>query len=185
MPLPLIVAGAALGALLIHDNEKDHLRRQDRQRHQANNSVIGREPSEILPSSQTAVMTPGSIVCCEVFHAFIHTGIVVDDDTIVELHGNGLIRAISPQRFLANRSGKHIFIACDKDSSPIIIDQVDERAAQDVFNFYSYNVLESNCYRHTWRWLSGEDRAIESFEEFNRLLSGFIKQPIYWDRASQ
>jgi len=185
MPLPFIIAGAALSALYVHDKEKDHLKSQDQTRHQPQSEPMGREPSEILPSTKSAVMVPGAIVCCEVFQAFIHTGIVVDDNTIVELHGNGLIRAISPQRFLENRSGKHLFIACDKASNPILIDEVQDNAARDVFNFYQYDVFDSNCYRHTWRWLSGEDTAIKSFEDFNRLLSQLTKQPIYWDCVSQ
>jgi len=185
MPLPFIVAGAALGALLLHDHEKEHLKRQDRTRHAPINDVMGREPSDIHPSTRYTSMVPGSIVCCEVFEAFMHTGIVIDDNTIVELHGNGLIRAVSPQRFLAKRSGKHLFIACDQASNPLVIAQCDDNAASEVFSYYEYDLFESNCYRHTWRWLSGEDKTIKSFEEFNRLLSTLTKQPIYWDQVSR
>lgn len=185
MPLPFIIAGAAIGALLVHDNEKKHLKRQDASRHILSDGPMGREPSEIHPSEATTHMVAGSIVCCEVYEAFIHTGIVVDRDTIVELHGNGLIRAISAKRFLQKRSGKHIFIACDNQGKPLIVDSAIEHAAADVFNFYEYDLFTSNCYRHTWRWLAGEDRAIKSFESFNRLLSSLVNQPIYWDRVSR
>jgi len=183
MPLPFIIAGAALGALFLHDQQKDLLKVQDRHRHLKASGAMGREPSEIFPSTKAAKLVPGTIVCCEVFEAFIHTGIVVDDNTIVELHGNGLIRAISRQRFLDDRSGQQLFIACDVDAKPLLIESSIERAANDVFTHHEYDLFKANCYRHTWRWLSGEDKAIKSFEDFNRLLSDLAKQPIYWDRA--
>ena len=183
MAFPLLLAGAALGALFLHGDQKEHLAAQDRSRHLPTTGPMGREPSEILPSSHHAKLVPGAIVCCEIYEAFIHTGLVIDDNTIVELHGNGLIRAISPQRFLKARSGQHIFIACDSHSTPIIVNASTQRAVNDIFTYHEYDLLKGNCYRHTWRWLCGEDKAIESFEEFNRLLSGFTKQPIYWDRV--
>lgn len=184
MPLPFILAGAALGALFLHNQEKSHLKRQDRERHISKSGAMGRDPSELHPSGKYTQMVPGSIVACEVYNAFIHTGIVVDSNTIVELHGNGLVRAISPQRLIAQRSGTHIFIACDQSSNPIVIEESIDKAASDIFSYHEYELFNANCYRHTWRWLCGEDRAIKSFEEFNRLLSVLAKQPIYWDRVS-
>lgn len=181
MPLPLLLAGAALGALFVHDKEKQHLARQDQNRYLKSHDVMGREPSEILPSERYAELVPGAIVCCEVFEAFIHTGIVIDQHTIVELHGNGLIRAISPQRFLAQRSGEHIFIACDQQGDPLVVEAATNRAAGDVYTHYAYDLFNANCYRHTWRWLTGEDKGIGSFEDFNRLFSKLHNQPIYWD----
>jgi len=183
MPLPFIIAGAALGALFLHDQQKDQLKDQDRHRHLKAKGAMGREPSDILPSAKTAKLVPGTIVCCEVFEAFIHTGIVVDDNSIVELHGNGLIRVISRQRFLDDRSGQQLFIACDVNANPLVIEPSIDRAANDVFTYHEYDLFKANCYRHTWRWLSGEDKAIKSFDDFNRLLSDLAQQPIYWDRA--
>lgn len=184
MPLPFIIAGVAVGALLLHGEKKSHLKNQDSNRHIHPNDAMGREPSEILPSPKLAQLVPGSIVCCEVYEAFVHTGIVIDRNTIVELHGNGLVRAISPQRLLSKRSGKHIFIACDQAAEPFVIDSSIENAVSDIYTYQEYDLFKSNCYRHTWRWLSGEDRVIKSFKEFNRLLSGLTKQPIYWDKLS-
>jgi len=181
MPLPLLLVGAAVGSLLAHDNHKNYLAAQDRDRFLASKTNAGREPSEILPSPRTTVLVPGSLVCCEVYEAFIHTGVVVDDNTIVELHGSGLIRAVSKERFLQHRSGKNIFIACDHSGAPFIFDSIDQLASKDVFNFYEYNLLSSNCYRHTWRWLSGIDLAIESFSDFNGKLTSKLGAEIYWD----
>ncbi|MDP2559542.1 hypothetical protein [Psychrobium sp. 1_MG-2023] len=183
MPLPLILLGTALSSVALYSEQKSHLRKQDRQRFRPNNHDMGREPSELLPSKHLVRVMPGSVVCCEVYQAFQHTGIVVDDDTIIELHGSGLIRAVSFKRFLHGRSGKNIFIACDRRAQPIVVNQAIGAAVNDIFTFHRYDLFTANCYRHTWRWLTGLDREISSFEQFNRLLSAQAKQPIYWDRA--
>ncbi|MGB1299228.1 MAG: hypothetical protein ACPG8A_13175 [Psychrobium sp.] len=181
MPLPVLLAGAVVGAVLAHDNQKSYLREIDYDRYNPLKPDTGREPSEVLPSAKKVEMVPGSIVCCEVYEAFIHTGVVIDDNTIVELHGSGLIRAVSKNRFLADRSGSHIFIACDRQAQPLVFSLMSESASQDIFNFYDYDLLKANCYRHTWRWLTGEDIAIERFKEFNKKLSQKAGGEIYWD----
>jgi len=181
MPLPLLLVGAAVGSLLAHDSHKDYLAALDRDRCIPSKTNGGREPSEILPSPRKTALIPGTLVCCEVFEAFLHTGVVVDDNTIVELHGSGLIRAVSKQRFLDQRSGKNIFIACKRSGDPFMFNLIDELATKDVFNFYEYHLLKANCYRHTWRWLSGEDLAIESFTDFSKKLSDKLGDEIYWD----
>jgi hypothetical protein len=73
----------------------------------------------------------GAIVCCGVGGILDHTGIWVGDNTIVELDGNGLIKAISVQRFTKKRSGKHNFIACDSTAKPI----ASELAQQQIFQY--------------------------------------------------
>lgn len=181
MPLPVILAGAVVGAVFAHDNQKSFLRSLDSDRRNPLRPDLGREPSEVLPSPKHVALVPGSIVCCEVYEAFIHTGVVIDDETIVELHGSGLIRAVSKKRFLADRSGSHIFAACDRQGIPLTFSRMMDSASQDIFNFYNYDLLKANCYRHTWRWLTGEDIAIERFTEFNKKLSQKTGSEIYWD----
>ncbi len=180
MPLPFLLLGAAVGSVLAHDNQKSFLEEQDKAR-RCDFNATGREPSEILPSPMFTEMLPGAIVCCEVFEAFIHTGVVVDENTIVELHGSGLIRAISKKRFLEERSGSRIFIACNNDGTPYTFSRVISGASKDVFNFYDYDLLKANCYKHTWRWLTDEDIAIKSFSEFDNKLKVKLGQNIYWD----
>lgn len=181
MPLPVLLAGAVVGAVLAHDNHKSFLRQLDNDRDNSLKLDTGREPSELLPSPKNVTMIPGTIVCCEVFEAFIHTGVVIDDNTIVELHGSGLIRAISKKRFLDERSGQHIFAACDRLGRPLVFSLIQELASQDIFNYYEYHLLNANCYRHTWRWLTGEDITIERFKEFNQKLSQKAGSEVYWD----
>jgi len=181
MPLPILLAGAVVGAVLAHDNQKSFLRQLDNDRKDGLQSDTGREPSELLPSPKTIKMVPGTVVCCEVYEAFIHTAVVIDNDTIIELHGSGLIRAISKKRFLDERSGQHIFSACDRYGQPLVFSLIEDLASKDIFNFYDYHLLHANCYRHTWRWLTGEDIAIERFQEFNEKLAQKAGSKIYWD----
>lgn len=181
MPLPLLLVGAAVGVLFAQDKHKDYLEQLDIDRKILSKSTVGREPSEILPSPMVTELIAGTVVCCEVFETFIHTGVVVDNNTIVELHGSGLIRAVSKKRFLEQRSGKNIFIACNRSGTPLNFNLIESLAPKDIFNFYEYELLQSNCYRHTWRWLSGEDVVIVSFSDFNNKLSNKYSEVIFWD----
>lgn len=180
MPLPVLVIGA-LAALYAHDKHKAKLHRLDNARCDLLQPDLGREPSEVLASPKMIDMQAGTVVCCEVYEAFIHTGVVIDSDTIVELHGSGLIRTVSKKRFLKQRSGERIFMACDRVGSPLIFSLINQLAPRDVFNHYEYDLLEANCYRHTWKWLSGEDMAITTFSEFNEKLAQRVGSPLYWD----
>lgn len=180
MSLPLLLVGAAVGSLFAHDKQKDFLKAQDNSRRH-NNSPTGRDPSEILPSPLSSPMVVGAVVCCEVYEAFLHTAVVIDVNTIVELHGSGLIRAVSKDRFLRERSGKNIFIACDLRGKPHTFSDIESLASADIYNFYEYDLLKSNCYRHTWKWLCGEDASIENFSDFNHKLSCKLNEKIYWD----
>ena len=55
----------------------------------------------------------GALMVCEIFHLFEHTGIYIGDGQIVELQGTGLIRSVSTGRFMQNRSGEELLVACD------------------------------------------------------------------------
>ena len=76
-------------------------------------------PSDLFKNEQNVKPIFGAIVYCGIAGVLDHTGIWLDDNTIVELDGNGLIKPISSQRFLAERSGKQIFIACDSLAQPL------------------------------------------------------------------
>jgi hypothetical protein len=41
----------------------------------------------------------GSVVCCGIFGALTHTGLWVNGG-IIELSGSGLVRTVSPERFI-------------------------------------------------------------------------------------
>lgn len=193
MPLPLLLLGAAtfVGAAVAVSKANEHHRHKERLRmslddvepHVGDKDGAQKMPSEVLTSDIQVKPVPGCLVCCSVYSAFDHTGIWLDDDTIVELHGSGLIKAISSQRFLNNRSGNAIFVACDSKGTPLVVDGTIERAADQVFNYREYDVLKNNCYRFSWYCLTGEEQIISSFDKFNNALAKLHGKKIYWDQA--
>ncbi|BDA60210.1 lecithin retinol acyltransferase family protein [Shewanella xiamenensis] len=188
MPLPLLwIGGAAMGALMLADERE---KRQQLER----NRLLGSVPRQV--STKQAMITapsqwqkgfkqvtpqPGSIVCCYVFGVIEHTGIWLADDCIVELHGSGLVRAVSVKRFLAGRTGSQIFIACNHQHQPLIANTIVNRAERTIYLYREYDLFDNNCHRFVWSCLCGEERAIKSFNELNQKLAAYFAQGIYWD----
>ncbi|QSX39494.1 lecithin retinol acyltransferase family protein [Shewanella cyperi] len=185
MALPLIwLGGAALGALALA--EREHRRKLLLERSLGRSA---REPSEattvLAPSvwqfdGPSVRPVPGAIVCCHVYGLVEHTGIWLGD-SIAELHGSGLIRAVSAKRFLHGRTGSRIFVACDHDNQPLATQACADRASEALFQFRDYDLFANNCHRFVWQCLSGEDREVKSFEAFNQLLASFYSRALYWD----
>lgn len=186
MPLPIFLLGASvISGLIINEQHKKSLRQQDINRldYKVNKNIIGRMPSDILPSNKSIKMIPGTIVCCHVYGGFEHTGIVIDDELIIELHGSGLVKAVTPKRFLSNRSGENIFIACNKAGDAYSFTNAIKRAQEEVYKYYEYNLLECNCYAHTWYCIGGAKEKITDFDDFNEKLFTLTQQAIYWDKV--
>lgn len=193
MPLPLIWIGvAAFGIATI--NELDAKRkRQDSQRDHDNDvtprgttnkhdSGIAKYPKEEFSNEKPAIVRPGALVCCGLGGMLEHTGILIDDDTIVELHGSGLIKAISPRRFLEERSGREIFVACDSKGEAIADDLICQRATQKIYGFQDYDIIKNNCHRFVWYCISGIDQPLTTFHQLNKRLSKRFDRKIYWDK---
>lgn len=185
MPLPILL-GVSVAAVFANALYRSELAKQDEQRTLGvkTGSAIGRYPCDHFPSEYQVVPAIGSVVCCGVYNGFIHTGLVIDDNLVLELHGSGLSRAVSFKRFLQDRSGKHIFIATDKLANPMAFDLDTSRIAGQLFAYHNYHVSKRNCYSHTWFCITGQMRPFASFEIFNNVLSNMLKQSIYWDRAN-
>jgi hypothetical protein len=192
MPLPLILLGAGLvGAAITAGhlkekakaNESKRLTLGDLQCHDEDKNGAVKWPSEISTSTVTVKPIPGSIVCCSVFSAFDHTGIWMQNNMIVELHGTGLIKAVSPQRFLNNRSGNTLFVACDSLAKPLLVEGTVQRASEQIYNYWDYDMLKNNCHRFSWLCVTGEDKKISSFTEFNNALAKHHQRKVYWDAA--
>lgn len=138
-----------------------------------------------FPGDSNVPVAPknGAVVCCEVYSVLDHTGIWVDD-TIVELNGNGLVRAISAQRFLAERSGNQIFIACDEFDEPLITHKTDARAISHVYEYREYDLLKNNCHRFVWEMVTGKSAShsagMTRFTDLNQHLSSLHDSPISW-----
>lgn len=121
----------------------------------------------------------GAVVCCDIFGILVHTGIWVDG-SIIELKGNGLVRAVSPARFLANRSGDEILIACGSDETAQHNQDAACRASDSLFSYRHYDLTDNNCYRFCWYCLTGQERPIGRFSLFERYLQQHLDQPLSW-----
>lgn len=191
MALPLIWLGtAAVGAILLADDRKQRKSLQYERR-------MGRSP-KVPNEKSTSPLTPsiwhtsdvrveaaaGGIVCCFVFGVVEHSGIWVGDNHLVELHSSGLIRPVSAQRFLQDRTGRRIFQACNHLHQPLISPQAQQRAEQAIYQYREYDLFNNNCHRFVWSCVNGEEVAVKSFEKLNALLAEEFKQAIYWDEVT-
>ena len=183
MPLPLLF-GISATAVLANTYYRKELAEQDalRRQHLNPSNPIGRYPCDDYPSDFHVTAEIGNVVCCGVYNGFIHTGIVIDHNAILELHGSGLARAVSYKRFLANRSGANIFVASDALGHPLNTKLEVNRVSSELFAYHKYHISKLNCYSHTWYCITGKWLPFASFEIFNQALSKKFGQSIYWDR---
>jgi hypothetical protein len=113
-----------------------------------------------LQAPRTVTGKPGAVVRCELVGALDHTGILIGDDTIIELDGSGLIRMVSYQDFLtasAYRTGDGITVACDDDSLTVLADMaVATRAIDLIGKSREYHVLLDNCHQFASGCITGD-----------------------------
>ncbi|MCC2615650.1 hypothetical protein LJ739_05300 [Aestuariibacter halophilus] len=168
MALPLLWLGAGLAAVYAGSRLTE-----GSERHRA--------PVDVYPgeSGQRVKPVDGAIVCCGIYAAFEHTGVWLDD-SIVELKGNGLIRAISPQRFLHDRSGSKIYVACDTHGQPLVANGTAQRASERLYQYSDYDVIKNNCHRFVWQCVSGRNDPVTYFSELNHALGRQFGQPVSW-----
>ncbi|MBN7821182.1 hypothetical protein [Bowmanella yangjiangensis] len=169
MPIPFLWLGVGLGALAAGK----HLARE------RSRDIVLHHPGE---SQQSAAILNGAVVCCGVFGVFDHSGIWMDG-SIIELNGNGLIRAVSPQRFLANRSGDKIFVACDADGNVLADLQAGERAVARVFEYSAYDLMRNNCHQFVLSCLTPGVGHVTLFNELNISVSRHFGQSLSWRPA--
>lgn len=172
MALPLIWLGAAAVATYASIKYGNKL--------ELASGVVGHFPGE----SQTKV-TPinGAVVCCEIYGVLDHTGIWLDDG-IVELSGNGLVRAISPQRFLDERSGNTIYVACDSKSNVLVQPDAAERTVAQIYSYRNYDVMTNNCHHFVWEMHSGQQTKVGRFGQLNEALHYLHGDAISWHPIS-
>jgi len=196
MALPLLMIGAALSALAVHELADDRINKQNKRKR--NNKVetlahldehespIAFYPSDLFTSmsnSNATYVEPeiGSIVCCGIGGVLDHTGIYIGENYIVELAGSGLVKAVSIRRFLAERSGKHIFIACDSNAQPLVSELAAQKATEQIFNYYEYDVIKNNCHRFIWQCFAQNDNDFTTFKTLSYKLAKYYDRVIYWD----
>ncbi|XQW86406.1 hypothetical protein ACOYR1_06705 [Thalassotalea piscium] len=192
MPLPLLWLGAAtVSALTAKTLVDDRRTQQDKRKRygsvqrlihlERHESPIAIYPSEILATQQQVLPKVGAIVCCGIGGILEHTGIWIEENMIVELDGEGLIKPISPARFTQERSGKHIFIACDSKGQPLCNEIAAQRATQQLFTQRKYHLIENNCHQFIWQCFKPKDRLVSRFKELNMRLAQYFDRKIYWD----
>lgn len=168
MPAPLIWLGAAAVSLYAGNKlNTAHLRRQN---------IINKLPGDCR---EPVVPINGSIVTCGIYEVLDHTGIWINGN-IYELNGNGMVRCISPQRFLENRSGDAIYVACNMQETPLAELASIERAQSQLFSLYDYHLLRQNCHKFVAEMIAGYPRDVTSFSDLNEFLSEYFSCAIDW-----
>lgn len=171
MPAPLLWLGAA--ALGLYSANKVN-----------NASLKRRKIIDSMPGDSDYLSRPknGSIVTCGIYGVLDHTGIWFNNN-IFELAGSGLIRCVSPTRFLGTRSGKSIYVACDINNRPLCELSAALKANKLLYNVLEYHLLKQNCHKFIAELIAGHKLDITSFSDFNTFLHGHFAQAIRWNRA--
>ncbi|GLR69935.1 hypothetical protein [Agaribacter marinus] len=167
MPAPLLWLGAA--ALGIYASNK------------ANTANMRRKGIvSIMPEDDSFGVIPknGTVVCCGIYEILDHTGVWVDGN-IYELNGSGLVRCVSPERFLSNRSGDAIYAACS-DVDVIGDELCALRAKEHLYALYDYHLIRQNCHRFVAEMILGANRDVTSFSELNEFLHQQYSTTIAW-----
>jgi hypothetical protein len=173
MPLPLVWLGAGLTALYAANKLSENSQKsQGEVQHFPGESDVSVKPVD------------GAIVCCGVYEFFDHTGIWVED-SIIELHGSGLIKSVSHERFLGDRSGEMAFVACDAQYRPLVAPGATEKAIARIYEYSEYHLINNNCHKFVWGCLSSDSKDVTTFADLNGLLSNFFNSAIHWQPIRQ
>jgi hypothetical protein len=169
MPAPLLWLGAAaLSLYTVREVNSAHLKRK---------MMIDAMPGE---STHVSLPVNGSIVCCGIYGVLDHTGIWVDGN-IYELAGSGLVRCLSPERFMGNRSGSQIYIACNTSNEALFDEEAVVRCKNMLFSLHDYHLLKQNCHRFVVQALANRELDITSFTDLNTFLFAFFNESIRWN----
>lgn len=125
----------------------------------------------------------GALLVCEIFHLFEHSGIYIGEGQIVELQGSGLVRSVSVRRFLADRSGEEILVACDQTGRPLGNPAAQQRAIQQIFTYQPYDLIRNNCHRFCVQCLTGTAWPVTSFFDLKLQLQQLLRQPLRFENV--
>lgn len=93
----------------------------------------------------------GAIVFCGLLNTFEHSGIYIDNSSIIELNGDGKIRKVSVNKFLTSselRNNK-LYTFVNKNNIPICTYSFSQRAEKMLNSCRNYNVIFDNCHQFT------------------------------------
>ncbi len=122
----------------------------------------------------------GSLLVCEIFQLFEHTGIYIGDGLIVELQGTGLVRAVSAARFLHGRSGNDLSVACHQRGQPFSSEATASRAIAQIYSYQPYDLIQNNCHRFSVSCITGRPDPVTSFFDLKTELKQFWRAEIEW-----
>ena len=125
----------------------------------------------------------GAVVGCEIFQFFEHTGIYIGDGQIVELAGSGLVRSLSFNRFLADRSGADLIFATTPAGEIIGSEIAANRAIEKIYSYQDYDLLRNNCHRFTYSCISGDSLPLTSFFDLKLELERFWRCKVQWKQV--
>jgi hypothetical protein len=125
----------------------------------------------------------GALMVCEIFHLFEHTGIYIGEGQIVELQGTGLVRSVSTGRFMHNRSGEELMVACDSRGKPLGNIAAAERAASQIFTYQTYDLISNNCHRFCGHCLTGRHWPVTSFFDLRQVIEQQLRQKISFEKV--
>ena len=168
MPAPLLWLGAACLSIYAGNKANEHYLKHK--------GIV-----DIMPGASRVQVTPqnGSIVTCGIYGVLDHTGIWVDGN-IYELSGQGLVRCLSPNRFLGDRSGSTIYVACDRYNAPLFDIEAAIRAQHQLYHLHDYHLFNQNCHRFIAETLSNSSQDITSFSDLNAFLHAYFDETISW-----
>ncbi|SEL05529.1 hypothetical protein SAMN05216262_10570 [Colwellia chukchiensis] len=194
MPLPLLWLGVAAASAIAVKGLADDRKAQQRQRLQyrsaktlsdlkAHEPKIASYPTELLITEQGVQPCVGAIVCCGIGGVLEHTGIWIGDNTIVEVDGNGLVKAVSAQRFTKHRSGEKIFIACDSLAQPLASEKAAELAIAQIYQVRDYHLFDNNCHQFVWQCFHVDSQTITTFKALSNNIAHLFDRVVYWDNC--
>ncbi|WP_337878847.1 hypothetical protein [Rheinheimera sp.] len=125
----------------------------------------------------------GAVVCCEIYHLFEHSGIYIGDGQVIELAGSGLIRALSFERFVGQRSGEDLYLAATASGQIIGSAAAAERALSQLYSYQSYDLLRNNCHRFTYACVSGQSLPVTSFYDLKQALAHYWRFTPQWQQC--
>lgn len=192
LALPLLWLGAAAVSALAAKSLVDDRKEQQRKRRFSYKPIrlsdigeyespVAIYPSDLFETTQKVKPVFGSLVCCGIGGVLDHSGIWVDEDTIIELDGNGLVKPLSSRRFTQERSGEHIYIACDSTGVPIASELAAQRAVSQIYQYRDYHMISNNCHQFIWQCFNPSGEALTTFKALNVSLARIFDRQIYWD----
>lgn len=192
MPLPLLWLGMAAASAYTIKALADDRKSQQKLRFSSDQakrladlnpyeSPVATYPTEMLSTEQRVSPKLGAIVCCGIGGILDHTGIWIDDNTIIEVDGNGLVKPVSPKRFTTDRTGKGIFIACDSLGVPMASELAAQRAIEQIYQVRDYNIFENNCHQFILQCFCVNAPAITTFKALSNYIAEEFDRVVYWD----